>query len=240
MQLFVLLSFLAQFVAFCPNKRSTKPSGSIINVKYYKINFNNNSKRLFSSNDDALLDQMRKALGDREDQFENSEKESKQLLQGLRDMDRDPKLKINNKFLEWLDSNGVWVKSISTWGRAPHPIVIASDTEDDGESCGRGLLAKESMTEGELLMTIPLDICLTRAVAQEILGKQVIPDYLDEYLAIAILLMSEKLKGSESRWKPYIDILPTAQDVYPSFTWTDAELDLLKGSPSYFASISLK
>lgn len=204
------------------------------------INHRTSFTRLHSSNDDSLMEQMRKALGDKEDLFEGTEKETKQLLQGLRDLDRDPNVKLNNKFVEWLDANGVWVKSSSSWGRAPHPVVIASNTEDDGESCGRGLLAKETMTEGELIMTIPLDICLTRMVAQELLGKSIVPDYMDEYLAIALLLMSEKLKGAESRWKPYIDILPSTKDVYPSFLWTEEELNMLKGSPSYFASKSLR
>lgn len=77
-------------------------------------------------------------------------------------MDRDPNLKVNNKFIEWLSANGVWVKQESAWGRAPHPLVISSSTEDDGESCGRGLLARDGMSEGELMMTIPLDLCLTR------------------------------------------------------------------------------
>ena len=147
------------------------------------------------NNDRSLLEQMRKSLGERDDVFSEAEKESKQLMQGLRDLDRDPNMKANNKFLEWLASNGVWVKMESSWGRAPHPLVIASNTEDDGESCGRGLLAKDGMTEGELMMTIPLDLCLTRAVSQETFGKSVVPDYLDEYIAIALLLMHEKLKG---------------------------------------------
>ena len=64
--------------------------------------------------------------------------ESKQLMKGLREFDRDPNMRINNKFLDWLESNGVYVKSESTWGRAQHPLVISSNTEDDGESCGRG------------------------------------------------------------------------------------------------------
>ena len=145
--------------------------------------------------DRTLLEQMRKALGERDDVFSEAEKESKQLMQGLRDLDRDPNMKANNKFIEWLASNGVWVKMESSWGRAPHPLVIASNTEDDGESCGRGLLARDGMTEGELMMTIPLDLCLTRAVSQETFGKSVVPDYLDEYIAIALLLMHEKLKG---------------------------------------------
>jgi histone-lysine N-methyltransferase SETD3 len=192
------------------------------------------------SDDKSLLEQMRKVLGDREDVFADAEKESKQLLQGLRDLDRDPNMRVNNKLIEWLEENGVWVSQKSAWGRAPHPLVIASNTEDDGESCGRGLLARESLTEGELLMTIPLDLCLTRALSQQSFGKAVVPDYMDEYLAIAILLMSEKVKGTASRWKPYIDVLPDAGDVYPSFIWTEAELDMLKGSPTYAASKSLR
>eukprot|EP01038_Epipyxis_sp_PR26KG_P014456 gene14456-19402_t len=196
--------------------------------------------RLRMADENSLLEQMRKTLGETEDVLSDAETESKQLLQGLRDLDRDPNMKINNKFLEWLSSNGVYVKRESSWGRAPHPLVIASNTEDDGESCGRGLLAVDGMSEGELMMTIPLDLCLTRAVAQEFFGKTLIPDDMDEYIAIAVLLMSEKIKGSQSNWKPYFDILPDVASVYPSFIWTEAELDLLKGSPTYFASKSLR
>ena len=199
-----------------------------------------NAFRMSDSDDKSLLEQMRQSLGEKEDVLEEMENESKQLLQGLRDMDRDPNMRANNKFLEWLDANGVWVKSESTWGRAQHPLVIASNTEDDGESCGRGLLAKEGMSEGELMMTIPLDLCLTKAVANEILGPSIIPEYMDEYIAIAILLMTEKLKGSGSRWKPYFDVLPDPSEVYPSFIWTEQELEALKGSPTYYASKSLR
>ena len=124
------------------------------------------------SDDRNLLEDMRKSLGEYDDAFGDAEKETKQLMQGLRDLDRDPNMKANNRFMEWLASNGVWVKAESAWGRAPHPLVISSKTEDDGESCGRGLLARESMTEGDLMMTIPLDLCLTRAVSQVIVSNR--------------------------------------------------------------------
>lgn len=211
----------------------------VVTRKYNKIN-PSLTKIMMSDNDKSLLEQMRKSLGDKEDIFGEMEAESRQLLQGLRELDRDPNIKANNKFLDWLSENGVWVKQESAWGRAPHPLVISSNTEDDGESCGRGLLAKDGMGEGELMMTIPLDLCLTRAVAQELFGKACIPDYMDEYIAIAILLMSEKLKGKNSLWKPYFDILPDVESVYPSYIWTESELDMLKGSPTYFASKSLR
>lgn len=213
---------------------------------YKHLNGRAYSKRLSSSlhmsdpSDPSLLDQMQKTLGESNDIFADAKLESKQLMKGLRDMDRDPGMRVNNKFLDWLTSNGVYVKSESSWGRAQHPLVISSNTEDDGESCGRGLLAKDGMGEGELMMTIPLDLCLTRLVAQEMFGKAAIPDYMDEYIAIALLLITEKLKGEASNWKPYLDILPTKEGVNPSYVWTEEELDMLKGSPCYFASKSLK
>ena len=193
-----------------------------------------------SMSDNDLLEQMRKSLGASEDIFEGVENESRQVMAGLRDLDRDPNMKANNKFLDWLANEGVWVKQESAWGRAPHPLVISSQTEDDGETCGRGLLARESLNEGELMMTIPLDLCLTRQVAQDLFGPRIISDNMDEYIAIALLLMSEKLKGGSSRWKPYFDVLPDAGDVYPSYIWKESELDLLKGSPVYAASKSLR
>ena len=67
-----------------------------------------------------------------------------------------------------------------------------------------------------------------------------IPDYMDEYIAIALLLMTEKLKGHASKWKAYLDILPKIEDVYPSFIWSEEELGWLQGSPTYFASKSLR
>ena len=163
--------------------------------KQYRHQKGKHSSRLIvrMSEQSDLLEQMRRSLGESEDIFEDADKESKMVMKGLRDLDRDPNMKINKAFMEWLGSEGVWIKQESAWGRAPHPLVISSATEDDGESCGRGLLSRESMSEGELMMTIPLDLCLTRAVAQETFGQEVITDNMDEYIAISLLLMTEKL-----------------------------------------------
>jgi hypothetical protein len=162
------------------------------------------------------------------------------LLQGLRDIDKDQKAQENSKFVTWLKESGVWVSSQSAWGRAAHPLVIASRTEDDGEACGRGLLAKEGIAQGELLLTIPLDLCLTRATAQQCLGTELVPDSLDEFLAIALLLVAERLKGPKSTWAPYFAVLPNVKDVYPAFMWEGEDMAQLLGSPVHSAAASLR
>jgi hypothetical protein len=162
------------------------------------------------------------------------------LLRGLRESNKDTKYQENSQFVNWLKENGVWVSPNSAWGRAPHPLVIASQTEDDGEVCGRGLLAKEGISQGELLLAIPLDLCLTRTAAQQSLGKELVPDGLDEYLAIALLLVAERLKGPQSLWAPYFAVLPATQEVYPEFMWGDEDMAQLLGSPVHSAAASLR
>jgi hypothetical protein len=81
------------------------------------------------SDPDGLMEAMRKSLGDRNDVSELAESQSRELMKGLKDLDRDPNMRVNNKFVEWLDENGVWVKSQSTWGRAQHPLVKSPHIE---------------------------------------------------------------------------------------------------------------
>ena len=88
------------------------------------------STRLLMSDPDGLIESMRKNLGEKNEVSELAENQSKEFMRGLKDLDRDPNMVANNKFVEWLDANDVWVKSQSTWGRAQHPLVISSNTED--------------------------------------------------------------------------------------------------------------
>ncbi|PTB69416.1 UV-endonuclease UvdE [Trichoderma citrinoviride] len=50
----------------------------------------------------------------------------------------------------------------------------------------------------------------------------------DPWSTLIIVMMYEYFKGSESKWKPYIDVLPASFET-PMF-WTDAELDELQAS----------
>ena len=45
--------------------------------------------------------------------------------------------------VEWLKGNGVYLSELSTWGRAAHPLRVESDTTEDFEPSGRGLLAQK-------------------------------------------------------------------------------------------------
>jgi len=142
--------------------------------------------------------------------------------------------------LDWLQDNGVYISGQSTWGRPAHPMRVESDTVEDFEPAGRGLIARKQILQGEPVMQINMKFVMTKERAQAVLGRQMVPDSMGEYIAIALLLMHERLQGEASFWRPYIDLLPTTEEVGCSFTWADEELDFLDGSAAVDAARSLQ
>lgn len=138
----------------------------------------------------------------------------------------------------WLEDNGMYLSKLATWGRAKHPLGIANETTDEGEPSGRGLVAVKPILQGELLFEVPEKCLMTKERAIE--EVQGLPSDVDDYAAIAVLLIQERERGERSFWKPYIGILPTASELIPLFTWPEDELRLLEGSPTVAAAKSLK
>jgi len=150
----------------------------------------------------------------------------------------------NNAFLDWLSEEGdLHLKPTSTWFEPPHPVAISIDTRnvDTNESSGRGVVARVDIPQGGEVLRIPLKLCMGIDRARDTFGASVIPSDMNEYVAIALLLVREKFVLSEtSYFKPYMDILPpTVESVSPTFTWSEEELDTLKGSPLLPATRSL-
>lgn len=156
----------------------------------------------------------------------------------------NPKLNANSRLIAWLESEGgVYLAESSTWGEAPHPLAISTETVDEitNESSGRGLLARRSINDGDELLKIPMDLCITRKSARKALGKDALQDGINEYLAIACQLIHEKyVLGDESEWDAYMGVLPEVEEVNPTFTWKDEDLAFLDGSPVVAATRSLQ
>lgn len=154
------------------------------------------------------------------------------------------KLSANARLAQWLESEGgVYLSDASGWGEAPHPMAISTETVDEltNESSGRGLLARRSVNQEEELLKIPLDLCLTKKTARKALGTDALPSSINEYLAIACQLIHENfVLGESSFYKAYMDVLPDVDEVNPTFTWSDEDLDTLKGSPVIAATQSMQ
>ena len=156
----------------------------------------------------------------------------------------DEKMNANQALIAWLEKKGdMYLKEESTWGEAPHPMAISTETIDEltNESSGRGLLARRNINDGDELLIIPMSLCFTKKSAQKTFGKDAIPDLMNEYLAIACQLIHENyVLGDKSFYKPYMDVLPKVDEVNPTFTWSDDDLNFLQGSPVIAATQSLQ
>ena len=109
------------------------------------------------------------------------------------------------------------------------------------ESTGRGLLARRNVNEGDELLTIPMNMCLTIGSARKAFGSKVIQEGMNEYLAIALQLIREKYAlGPKSYFKDYVGVLPEVHEVNPTFTWSDEDLEFLEGSPIIAATRSMQ
>ena len=155
------------------------------------------------------------------------------------------KLSANAKLIQWLEKEGdVYLSDASGWGEAPHPMAISTDTIDEltNESSGRGLLARRSINQEEVLLQIPIKLCITKQSARNTFNNGfILPPSINEYLAMSCQLIYERfVLNDKSFYKPYLDVLPLVDEVNPTFTWSQDDLDTLKGSPVIAATQSMQ
>lgn len=157
------------------------------------------------------------------------------------DSDEKKKAQQNARLSAWLGENGVWMKDKSGWGVPPHPLLLSSKTIDEIEleDSGRGLICKYPINMGNALFQLPLSIVIDKQKALEAFNGA-LPDAINEYFAIALMLIKQRALGAASFWSPYIDVLPTAEEVNPTLIWAEEDLALLETSPLVAATKSLK
>jgi histone-lysine N-methyltransferase SETD3 len=192
--------------------------------------------------DSEWMKALMEASGQTPGEFEKQMK-MKGLL-GAKGGDGNPKLSANAQLIQWLEEQGdVFLKETSSWGEAPHPMAISTETRDEitNESSGRGLLARRDINDGDELLRIPMKLCFTKKSARKALGKDAIPSDINEYLAIACQLIHEKyVLDDQSFFKPYIGVLPETNEVNPTFAWSEEDLAFLEGSPVIAATRSMQ
>ena len=93
-----------------------------------------------------------------------------------------------------------------------------------------GIVGAAFSEDGDELLNIlmAMDLCITPKSADNALGKDTLQEGINEYLAMACQLIHEKyVLGEESFSVPYMGVLPKVEEVNPTFTWPDEDLDFL-------------
>ncbi|KAG6006950.1 hypothetical protein E4U21_006569 [Claviceps maximensis] len=126
-----------------------------------------------------------------------------------------------------------WFKDLP--GATFSDVVQIVDLRSRG--AGRGMVAAQDIPSDTTLFTIPRCAIInaeTSALRDQVptlfesQGDQDDQQALDSWSSLILVLMYEYLLGDQSKWKPYMDILPDTFDT-PMF-WSDEELSQLQAS----------
>ncbi|KAJ6121935.1 hypothetical protein N7512_004400 [Penicillium capsulatum] len=123
----------------------------------------------------------------------------------------------SDRFVSWLESNpGVKVNS----------KILLADLRSNG--AGRGVVARSHIAEGEELFSIPRSVILAVQNSQlkSLLSQDV--DALGPWLSLMLVMLYEYLQGTQSKWAPYFQVLPTRFDTL--MFWSEPELRELQAS----------
>eukprot|EP01119_Soliformovum_irregulare_P018099 TRINITY_DN5492_c0_g1_i1.p1 TRINITY_DN5492_c0_g1~~TRINITY_DN5492_c0_g1_i1.p1 ORF type:complete len:734 (-),score=255.62 TRINITY_DN5492_c0_g1_i1:710-2911(-) len=146
-------------------------------------------------------------------------------------------------FLSWLDGHGAIRDKIR--------FV-------DFDNFGRGALAIKTIPSDEEICSIPTHLLISGKVVKESeFGRKVMEQYealekleedaieegekfklSDEWTLTYFFILLEKSKGKDSHWGPYLSILP--HHIGTPLTFTQGELNILKGSNLYSGTLALK
>ena len=93
------------------------------------------------------------------------------------------------------------------------------------------LVAETDLKAGDVLLRVPSSLHISPSYVRGTeLGK--VFSSIDDSALLALGLMAEVAKGEESKWWPYIRMLPSAEDLHIPLLWPEDERrQLLKGSP---------
>jgi len=114
-------------------------------------------------------------------------------------------------FLKWCKDGGI---------RTPYLYF-----ETMGNSEYRTLKAKKDLAKGDLLLTVPKSMMLRAE------GEDPVKDVLNTSCIPLIKALIRERANPQSKWKPYIDILPESFEELPLF-WDDKE-NKLKGTTAW-------
>ncbi|KAG0340226.1 hypothetical protein BG000_000391 [Podila horticola] len=121
---------------------------------------------------------------------------------------------VNATFLEWLAANGATVsKDISL-------------QDYSAEGAGRGVVAVADINNDHELFSIPRSLLLSPETSA--LSQKMDLSSLQGWNPLMMCLIYEYGKGSESKWRPYFDILP--EEFSTPMFWSEEDLKELTGT----------
>jgi hypothetical protein len=127
-----------------------------------------------------------------------------------------------NRLLDWFRSNG---------GFLHEALEMRHDDE-----YGYHFAATTPLPEGTKVCECPKALALSHLAAKSDLSEMLAPKLLVEE-RLAFCVMEQKLKGADSMWAPYLEILPGEDEFTTTQYFEKADLQWLKGTNLYSSAV---
>ncbi|XP_057777210.1 ribulose-1,5 bisphosphate carboxylase/oxygenase large subunit N-methyltransferase, chloroplastic isoform X2 [Salvia miltiorrhiza] len=102
---------------------------------------------------------------------------------------------------------------------------------------GLGLVATRDISRNDVVLEVPRRLWINPdAAASSDIGT--LCSGLKPWISVALLLLRERLKGDDSKWKHYLDVLPQATD--STIYWSEEELLEIQGTQLLSTTLSVK
>lgn len=123
-----------------------------------------------------------------------------------------------NDFLHWFSAQG------------GSYAADCLELRDYGPGMGRGAAATRDLPSDQVLFTLPRSLVLSTSTASlpSLLSQDEWDSVNAGWVSLILCLLWEASLGSQSKWSPYVNLLPKSFDSL--MFWSDAELAELKGS----------
>ncbi|KAJ3677394.1 hypothetical protein LUZ60_003118 [Juncus effusus] len=126
-----------------------------------------------------------------------------------------------NKFSNWVVETGAIKPSVKP-GLVPE---------------GLGLIANRDFSQNEVVLEIPKKLWIdSDTIASSEIGR--VCGGVRPWVGIALFILREKMLGDESKWKPYLDILPESTN--STLFWSEEELSEIQGTQLLSTTMSVK
>ncbi|GJT05142.1 SET domain-containing protein [Tanacetum coccineum] len=125
------------------------------------------------------------------------------------------------------------------WLRRKAGAEISSHLTIGKSVYGRSLFASKPIQAGDCILKIPRSAHLTADSLHPSVSSLLGEGFADDVKLALVVLQHQKL-GQASEWAPYISCLPRVEEMHSTMLWSDEELEMIKTSLLYDATLERK
>jgi hypothetical protein len=128
------------------------------------------------------------------------------------------------------------IDKLLAWFRSHKGVLHEAVEMKHDDKYGYHFVATAAIPEGTKVCECPADLALSHLTAKSEISEMFAGKLLVEE-QVAFCIMEQQIKGADSLWAPYIDMLPAEEEMTTTQFFDKADLAWLKGTNMYSSAV---